>query len=160
MTASKEKFQELAEESPEKAVRALNPERINRPVYRRKGRYTGKQTGMSFSHFLETVLKANEAFPKKDKLTDESIKLLLIKEFEGTPIAAKLQSGQKTVAYFRAQYNYGRLTGRKPRKKSYAYDHQGNRLYCRRGPYSPKGGRRKSSEASKNKASRKNRKGK
>ncbi len=134
MPKSSTDFLSLADKSPVDAVRALNPERVNRPVYRRKGRYQGKQTGMSFAHFLETVLKANEKLPKEEKLTDESIKLLLLREFEGTEIAAKLQSGQRTVAYFRAQYNYGRLTGRKPRKKSYAYDHQGNRLYCRRGP--------------------------
>jgi len=110
----------------------------------RKNKYQSRTKGVNFKGGIclwwATLFQANEALPPHKKLTDQSIKLAVLKEFPtlGYESKDKLgppdETGRETVNYYRNLYNLGRLTsGKVPERKSYRYNEQGKRVNGRTG---------------------------
>lgn len=84
-----------------------------RPTHRK---ITGREYGISLWEFIAALLGMNELLPKDKKLTDESLKLSIIKEYPPAicKISGMLQSGKKKVGWLRTLYNRGDLTQHTP----------------------------------------------
>lgn len=87
----------------------------------------GVETGLGITQFVSTLLEANEQLPLSRKLTDETIKQQLIKEFPNAKNVKKLKSGAITVGYYRTLYNLGHFSvgGKKPKQKSHRWTADG-----------------------------------
>lgn len=91
----------------------------------------GVTTGLGVCEYLAVLFEANEQTVKRGnrvvpvlptKLTDDTIKALVIAEFPGRESIRKLEAGKTSIGYWRRQYNAGRLTqGRKPSIRSQKY---------------------------------------
>ena len=92
----------------------------------------GKTTGLGIWEYLATIFAANETLSRPRKLTDEAIRVSVIKEFDGIRrkgqkgIADRMREEPWLVAKMRTRYNKGELTrGEVPNPKSRRYDNDG-----------------------------------
>ncbi len=103
----------------------------------KKARFIGKYTHIGQQDFLFQMFEANELAPKDQKLTNQAMQELLLKEFpHNGSIRAGFKSGNKTINYYRYHYNLGRYS--KPRwqpplRLSYRYNEFGIIVDCRTG---------------------------
>lgn len=85
----------------------------------------GATTGLGICSYAAVLLKMNEELPKTNKLTDEDIKVLLLREYPDGRSTKRLAEGKITVGYYRTRYNDGTLTGLVPVVKSRRYTARG-----------------------------------
>lgn len=113
-------------------VRVPDPER---PAIARGPR--GKKTGMGVRQIFYRLFEFNEECPPSKRLTNESIKLTVLREFpDHKTLHENLESNQR-VNWWRNLYNRGKLLslqgGKPPKKISLRYNYLGEPVDLRTG---------------------------
>jgi hypothetical protein len=96
----------------------------------------GVNTGLGICSYFVALFQANELAPKRKKLTDDQIAILVEKEFPHRA-SAKVYRGnnkKRTINEYRHRYHTGKFTnGVIPSIYSFRYDKDGDRVDGRTG---------------------------
>lgn len=106
----------------------------------------GLNSGLGICAFASELLKINEVLIPGKKMTDDDMRIIIIKEFphrlsKPRSSVKRLYRREIGVWYYRALYNAGLLDGpknQKPEKRSFRYDENGRAIKKTRG-VRPKG---------------------
>jgi hypothetical protein len=96
----------------------------------------GKIAGLGVFATIEMLFEWNETAPPDKRMNDNTIKMEILKEFpeKVAELGAEGRVGKATINEYRSRFNRGRFTqGRKPRRMSWRYNDEGEKVEGRFG---------------------------
>lgn len=96
----------------------------------------GKIAGLGVFATIEMLFEWNETAPPDKRMNDNTIKMEILKEFpeKAKELGIDGKVGKATVNEYRSRFNRGKITkGRKPRRMSWRYNDEGEKVEGRFG---------------------------